>query len=155
MAVRLSLESEGRAPLANKTLPQAGAQLRILIVDDNAINQKVAARLLQKRGYQVESADSAKAGLTALVQQRFDLILMDLQMPDMDGFQTTVRIRKDELGSNRHVPIVALTAHALTGDREKCLAAGMDGYVSKPIQTAELYSEIDTVLARVGNLREV
>jgi CheY-like chemotaxis protein len=118
--------------------------LRILVVEDNLVNQRLATRLLEKRGYHVAVAGNGQQALLALEKERFDLILMDMQMPEMDGFEATAEIRKREKANDRRLPIVALTAHAMKGDREKCLAAGMDGYLSKPIRPQEL----DAVLHR-------
>ena len=113
--------------------------MNILLVEDNPINQKVAARLLEKQGHTVAIATNGKEALAALVSGTFDLVLMDVQMPEMDGLEATVAIRQQEAGTERHVPIVALTAHAMVGDRERCLAAGMDGYVTKPVQPQVLF----------------
>ena len=112
------------------------ASLRILLVEDNPVNQRLAQRILEHSGYSVVMAGNGKEALAALTGQRFDLILMDVQMPVMDGFEATRAIREHEHGS--HIPIIAITAHAMTGDRERCLAAGMDGYLTKPIRSAEL-----------------
>ena len=121
--------------------------LRILLAEDNLVNKKVAVRLLEKQGHIVAAAGTGNAVLELLQQQTFDLILMDVQMPDMDGFETTAAIRRNETG--RRMPIIALTAHAMVGDRERCLAAGMDGYASKPIRTEDLNNEIERLrLAR-------
>jgi two-component system, sensor histidine kinase and response regulator len=125
-------------------------QLRILLVEDNKINQVVAARLLEKGGHTVVVAGNGKEALAALDEVRsggFDMILMDVQMPEMDGFEATRIIRARETSSGAHLPIVAMTAHAMKGDEERCLAAGMDAYVSKPIQVEQLFSAIDRVLA--------
>jgi CheY-like chemotaxis protein len=137
------------------TLRLAGTGRRILLVEDDSINQKVASFMLKKRGHEVEVASSGADGLAALSRETFDLVLMDIRMPGMDGFEAAARIRQDEQGTGRHIPIVALTAQALPGDREKCLAAGMDGYISKPIQTAELHATIDAVLSGGGTAAEV
>jgi signal transduction histidine kinase/CheY-like chemotaxis protein/HPt (histidine-containing phosphotransfer) domain-containing protein len=117
--------------------------LAILLVEDNRVNQRMAARLLEKQGHAVTLAANGKEGVEAWRCQPFDVILMDVQMPVMDGLEATALIRTEERGSDRHVPIVAMTAHAMKGDRERCLEAGMDGYVSKPIQAAELWKVID------------
>jgi signal transduction histidine kinase/CheY-like chemotaxis protein len=119
--------------------------LRILLAEDNPVNQRLAAQLLRKRGHAVVTVPDGAQALAAVERQEFDLVLMDMQMPVMDGFQATAAIREQERNSNRHLPILALTAHAMIGDREHCLEAGMDGYVSKPIETAELFSTIDAV----------
>jgi two-component system, sensor histidine kinase and response regulator len=112
------------------------ANLRVLLVEDNPVNQRLAQRILQKAGLAVVVAGNGKEALAALEGQSFDLILMDVQMPVMDGFEATAAIRRNEQGS--HIPIIATTAHAMTGDQERCLAAGMDGYISKPIRASEL-----------------
>ena len=114
------------------------AFLRILVAEDNLVNQRLATRLLEKRGHQVVLADNGRQALDALTEQTFDLLLMDVQMPQMDGLQATAAIRQSEAGSTRHLPIVALTANAMKGDREKYLLGGMDGYLAKPIRTPEL-----------------
>jgi CheY-like chemotaxis protein/nitrogen-specific signal transduction histidine kinase len=150
MAIRLSLEFKGHPPPLARTIRRPAARgLHILIVEDNSVNQKVAAHVLQKRGHTVEIVASAENALIAVSRRTFDLILMDVQMPVMDGFQTTARIRRDESGTDRHVPIMAMTAHAMVGDRERCFEAGMDGYVSKPIETDAFFTAIATVLARM------
>jgi len=116
--------------------------LEILLVEDNAVNQKLAVRLLEKRGHHVTVAED---GLQALAQYdagRFDLLLMDIQMPGMDGFEATAAIRDRERGTGKHTPIVAMTAHAVSGYDEKCRAAGMDGYVTKPIDPARLFAAL-------------
>jgi two-component system, sensor histidine kinase and response regulator len=108
------------------------------------VNQRLIVRLLEKRGHRVVVAGNGKEVLAAMEKESFDLILMDVQMPEMDGFEATTAIRKKEKTNGLHQIIVALTAHAMKGDQEKCLAAGMDGYLSKPIRPQEL----DEVLAR-------
>jgi CheY-like chemotaxis protein len=120
--------------------------LQILLVEDNPINQKVAARLLEKRGHTVTVVNNGREALDALALRPFDLVLMDLSMPDMDGLTATALIRQREQGTDRRVPIVAVTAHALVGDRERCLAAGMDGYVSKPVNPGALLNVMAQVL---------
>jgi CheY-like chemotaxis protein len=118
--------------------------LRILIVEDNAVNQRLIVRLLEKRGHRVEVAANGQEALTALEKEPFDVVLMDLQMPEMDGYEATAAIRAKEKSNGLHQTIIALTAHAMKGDREKCLSAGMDGYLTKPIRPQEL----DEVLSR-------
>ncbi len=115
---------------------------KILLSEDNRINQTVAQQLLEKRGHTVVLAESGTEALKAWQKQSFDLILMDVQMPEMDGFEATAKIRNQEKPGN-HIPIIAMTAHALVGDRERCLAAGMDDYVSKPINSTDLFAAID------------
>ncbi len=116
---------------------------RILLAEDNIVNQRLATRVLEKAGHFVVIANNGREALTALQKQMFDVVLMDVQMPDMDGFEATKAIRKSELGQGMHVPIIAMTAHAMTGDRERCLAAGMDDYLSKPIRSADLLNIIE------------
>jgi PAS domain S-box-containing protein len=112
--------------------------LRVLLAEDNAVNQRLAVRLLEKRGHHVVLAANGREALEAIGRENFDLVLMDVQMPDMDGFEATAAIRQNEHSSGTHLPIIALTAHAMKGDRERCLAAGMDGYLAKPIHPEEL-----------------
>ena len=125
--------------------------LKILLVEDNPINQKVASRVLEKAGHSVTIAGNGIEALTHVSGRDFDLVLMDVMMPEMDGLTATVAIREREQGTDRHLPIVALTANAMEGDREKCLDAGMDGYVSKPIQMSILFEEIRRALRRFRN----
>jgi len=119
--------------------------LHILLTEDNAVNQYVAMSFLMEAGHKVKIANNGKEALAALEKEEFDLILMDVQMPEMDGFEATAAIREEEKTSGRHIPIVAMTALAMKGDRERCLAAGMDNYVSKPINRDELFRAIETV----------
>ena len=116
--------------------------LRVLLAEDNLVNQRLAVRILEKRGHSAVVAGNGKEVLRLLEREPFDLVLMDLEMPEMSGFEATAAIRARERGTGRHIPILALTAHAMKGDRERCLAAGMDGYVAKPIQSRELYQAI-------------
>jgi CheY-like chemotaxis protein len=122
-------------------------RLRILLAEDNAVNQRVASRILEKAGHLVVIAGDGLEALACIEQQSFDLVLMDIQMPSMDGHEATQRIRSAEREKNRskgpgeseeHIPIVAMTAHAMRGDRERCLQAGMDDYVSKPVRSEDL-----------------
>jgi two-component system sensor histidine kinase/response regulator len=121
--------------------------LRILLVEDNVINQKVASLMLKKKGHVVVTVNNGREAMETLADQDFDAVLMDVQMPEMDGLQTTAAIRAGEEGTDRHLPILAVTAHALHGDREICLDAGMDGYLSKPIQSAQLLQALAEVLS--------
>jgi CheY-like chemotaxis protein len=121
--------------------------LRVLVAEDNAVNQRLVQHLLERRGHLVTMVGNGREAIEALAHQRFDLVLMDLQMPGMDGLEATRSIRAAEHGTRARVPIVALTAHAMQGDRQRCLAADMDGYVSKPIQPVELFEVIDKVIA--------
>jgi signal transduction histidine kinase/CheY-like chemotaxis protein len=128
-------------------LKTALAALRILLVEDSVFNQKVAVGLLQKYGHTVVVANHGREALALLDSGDFDLILMDVEMPEMDGLEATAIIREKEKGTGNHVPIVAMTAHAMKGDRERCLAAGMDDYVSKPIRAQQLFDTLASVLA--------
>jgi signal transduction histidine kinase/CheY-like chemotaxis protein/ABC-type amino acid transport substrate-binding protein len=129
------------------TLREERHRNRILLAEDNLVNQTLAMRLLEKRGFQVTVAGDGRAALDALEKEPFDAILMDVQMPEMDGFETTAAIRNKEKSTGTHIPIIAMTAHALKGDQERCLAAGMDAYVSKPIRTSELFKTIEDQLS--------
>jgi CheY-like chemotaxis protein len=112
--------------------------LRVLLADDNPVNQTLAMRILEKLGHKVQVVNNGKEALGRAQSEQFDVILMDVQMPEMDGLEATTAIRDAEASTGKHVPIVAMTAHAMKGDREKCLSAGMDGYLSKPIRIDEL-----------------
>lgn len=122
-------------------------QLRILLAEDNAVNQRLAVRMLEKMGHFVVVAQTGKEALDALRTGKFDLVLMDVQMPEMDGFAVTREIRKAEIGGQNHLPVIAMTAHAMKGDREECLVAGMDDYLAKPINREELWQVIERVMA--------
>ncbi|HXE73427.1 MAG TPA: response regulator, partial [Candidatus Nitrosotenuis sp.] len=139
--------SEAEQP-ARPPAPQirpARRSLRLLLVEDNPVNQALAVALLERRGHTVTVAETGRAALAAWQPGAFDLILMDVQMPDMDGLQATAAIRAREKGLGQRVPIVAMTARAMQGDRERCLEAGMDGYISKPIQSQELFEVIESL----------
>jgi CheY-like chemotaxis protein len=153
---RVELEAAIRAALGRAgDVIQAGAlatchsprerhrSLRILLAEDNPVNQKLAVRLLEKEGHTVVVADNGRLALEALKGGNVDLVIMDVQMPEMDGYEAAASIRKAEETTLKHVPILAMTAHAMKGDQEKCLAAGMDGYVSKPIRPDDLRQAID------------
>jgi len=118
----------------------------ILLAEDNLVNQKLAIKLLEKQGHRVQVADNGKLAVEAWRNGNFDLILMDMMMPDMDGLEATRAIRELESGLGVRIPIIAMTANAMTGDRERCIDAGMDGYVSKPVKPESLYQEIDLIL---------
>ncbi|HKX33641.1 MAG TPA: two-component regulator propeller domain-containing protein, partial [Blastocatellia bacterium] len=129
-------------------VPASGAlrRLHILLAEDNLVNQKLAIRLLEKAGHTVVTANNGREAVTALEEEQFDLVLMDVQMPEMDGIEATATIRERERIAGTDIPIIALTAHAMTGDRERCLKAGMNGYVTKPIRPVELFKVIAEVL---------
>ena len=136
------------------TTPEApdGRSLRVLLAEDNAINQRLTVRLLEKRGHTVTVVQDGTEALAALRRQMFDVVLMDIQMPCMDGLETT-RFGREQDTATR-VPIVAMTAHAMQGDRERCLAAGMDGYVSKPLRPTELFEVIARLTAPAASTPE-
>ena len=126
-----------------EALPPGSRRLSILLVEDTPINQRLAVVLLEDRGHTVVVANDGLEALDVLNRESFDLVLMDVQMPRMDGFQATAAIRAGEAGTSRHIPIFAMTAHAMKGDRERCLAAGMDGYISKPIRAEQFLAVIE------------
>jgi len=128
--------------------------LNILVAEDNLLNQTVTVGFLEKHHHTVTLTMNGIEALAALEARSFDLVLMDVQMPGMDGFEATSIIRAHELSPGRHIPIIAMTAHAMKGDRQRCLDAGMDGYVSKPIGFRELFEEIDHVMRKNISLRE-
>ncbi len=139
---------DGAPPAPSVSPPSDGdptEPLRILIVEDSPVNQKVALRLLERRGHQATVAGNGRKALDALASESFDLILMDVQMPEMDGLEATRIIRSREEERGGHVPIVAMTASAREEDRDRCLAAGMDAYVAKPIRSEELYEVIESM----------
>jgi CheY-like chemotaxis protein len=130
------------APEVAITIP-VRSKMHILLAEDNIVNQRVAVRILEKEGYRVVVANNGVEALTAMKEHDFDLVLMDVQMPEMGGFEATGSIRRREGLGGTHVPIVAMTAHAMTGDRERCLAAGMDDYISKPVRAAKLIELVE------------
>lgn len=134
------------APDEDNAIEKEEACLYILLAEDNAVNQKLAVRLLTKHGFAVTVANNGREALDALAHATFDLVLMDVQMPEMDGLETVRQIRLREQGQPQHLPVIAMTAHAMQGDRDLCLAAGMDGYVSKPVNVDELFRAIAAVL---------
>ncbi|HEY3329582.1 MAG TPA: response regulator [Capsulimonadaceae bacterium] len=145
-SVMTSLLTQRSAPVEiPKTHTETVRPLNLLLAEDNAVNQRLAARILEKRGHTVTIANNGLEAVEAVRRERFDLIVMDVQMPEMDGLEATAAIRNLEKETKDHIPIVALTAHAMKGDRERCLDAGMDFYVSKPIQPQELIEVIDSL----------
>lgn len=119
--------------------------LSLLVTEDNLVNQKLAQRLLEKRGHEVVMAANGREAVDTLQHENFDVVLMDVQMPEMDGFEATKFIRAREKETGGHVPIIAMTAHAMKGDRERCLKLGMDAYISKPLHPAELFEVVETL----------
>ncbi len=138
---------------SNRSTPAISSRpLLILLAEDNVVNQRVAVGILEKRGHTVVIANNGKEAIQAVATQRFDLVLMDVQMPEMDGIEATGLIRRAEAAREKHTPIVAMTAHAMKGDRERCLEAGMDDYLTKPIEVKELLMTIDRLAsAKSGN----
>jgi signal transduction histidine kinase/ligand-binding sensor domain-containing protein/ActR/RegA family two-component response regulator len=146
------------APVAVPTDRPAGerqprARVRVLLAEDNRVNQMLAQRLLERWGHEVVLAETGLQAVAAHARQTFDVILMDIQMPEMGGFEATAAIRAAEEGSSHRTPIVAMTAHAMKGDRERCLAEGMDDYLSKPIDRTLLFDVIERVLTRISPAR--
>ena len=139
-------------PAPAKTPPRlnSGATLDILLAEDNPVNQKLAERLLTKRGHRVTTVESGIQAVEYIKRHDFDLVLMDVQMPDMDGLEAAATIRSIESHTGQRVRIVAMTAHAMQGDRERCLEAGMDGYLSKPIRPEELFNVVEAVSSADG-----
>ena len=131
--------------------PQSIGSLNILLAEDGIANQKLAVAMLNRWGHKVTIANNGYEALDALANKPFDLVLMDVQMPEMDGLKATEEIRKKEKPTGRHIPIIAMTAHAMSGDREKCLCAGMDEYLSKPVRKAELYEALQTTIRTLGS----
>ena len=134
-----------RVGLAPKLVSETQRSLRILLAEDGLVNQQVAREFLEERGHEVVVANNGREAVEAVEREVFDLVLMDVQMPDMDGFEATAAIREREQTTGKHIPIVAMTAHAIKGDRERCLKAGMDGYLTKPIQPKILYETIESL----------
>jgi two-component system, sensor histidine kinase and response regulator len=150
--------AEDRGPADLAAWGTSDRSLRVLLAEDNAVNQRLAVRLLEKRGHRATVVGTGRAALQALYgreagvwgeesgQTEFDVVLMDVQMPEMDGLEATAAIREREKATGGHIPIVAMTAHAMKGDREECLAAGMDGYVAKPLNPEEFFAALERVV---------
>jgi signal transduction histidine kinase/CheY-like chemotaxis protein len=140
-----------RRPLPPAMLPAEPPprRLHVLLAEDNVVNQRLAASLLKRRGHRVTTVANGEEVLAAIVVTSFDIMLMDVQMPGMDGLEATRRIRLGERATTTHLPIVAMTAHAMAGDRERCIAAGMDDYMSKPLSAQLLYEVVERVAGRL------
>jgi len=146
MALGITVPEDTVSGKPGEQQPVLLAPLRVLVAEDSLVNQKLAIALLEKHGHTAIVANNGKEAIEAWASQDIDVVLMDVQMPEMDGFEATHLIRAKEHQTGSHVPIIALTAHAMKGDRERCLEAGMDDYVSKPIHANELFSTIEAVL---------
>jgi signal transduction histidine kinase/CheY-like chemotaxis protein len=145
--LRRLLDGLSRPESAEPASPASLRPLRILLAEDNGVNRLVATQMLTKRGHSVTPAVNGKEAVAAAEKEQFDVVLMDVQMPEMDGYEATAVLRRMEAGTKRYTPIIALTAHAMKGDRERCLLAGMDEYVTKPLSATELLETIERVLA--------
>jgi CheY-like chemotaxis protein/HPt (histidine-containing phosphotransfer) domain-containing protein len=139
--------SEASPVLVTRHTLREGGRLNILLAEDNLVNQKITTRMLEKLGHAVTVVSNGREALDAICRQLFDLVLMDIQMPVMSGFEATETIRRQQRESDKRLPIIALTAHAMDGDRERCLESGMDGYISKPVRSEELSQAIGSLLA--------
>jgi CheY-like chemotaxis protein len=135
--------AELRPVVLPEPLPEEKTTYHILLAEDNAVNWRLAVRLLEKEGHCVVVAHNGLEAVAAFESRTFDLILMDMQMPEMNGYEATAAIRERERTLGGHIPIIAMTANAMKGDRERCLEAGLDGYISKPIKTKELFAAIE------------
>jgi CheY-like chemotaxis protein len=134
--------------ITRHTLREARRSLHILVAEDNPVNQKVITRVLEKQGHLAELACNGREAVEMAFTNSFDLIFMDVQMPEMDGLSATSEIRSREQNTGRHVPIFAMTAHAMAGDADQCMSAGMDGYLSKPVNLDKLRKILDEISAR-------
>jgi CheY-like chemotaxis protein len=152
--VRAALTGEAAAPSPAAKSNAAGDQdqgrLRILMAEDNRVNQLLAVRLIEKKGHTVAVAENGREALSMIGHERFDLVLLDVQMPEMDGFSVARIIREREQDTGEHLPLIALTANSMSGDRERCLTAGMDDYISKPIDSNELFRTIERCMSANG-----
>ncbi|GIX47037.1 MAG: hypothetical protein KatS3mg131_1248 [Candidatus Tectimicrobiota bacterium] len=147
LLVALGMKAQdASAPLITRHSLRTQRPLHLLLAEDNAVNQKLAVRLLEKRGHRVAVVSNGRQAVAAVKRQAFDAVLMDVQMPEMDGLQATAAIRTWEKEHGGHLPIIALTANAMQGDRERCLEAGMDGYVAKPLRAEELFAVLEQLV---------
>ena len=144
-----AIMSREEPPAPPKSATKSTESLRVLVAEDNAVNQRLILRLLEKRGHHVTLAGNGREAVDAVARESFDLVFMDVQMPELDGFEATASIRLGERVTGGRLPIIALTAHAMKGDREKCLDGGMDDYLTKPIQPAELEALLERWSVRV------
>jgi CheY-like chemotaxis protein len=148
---RAMLRALGSTPsdprVADEAASQSLRRLSILLAEDNPTNQKLATRLLEKRGHSITTVGNGRDAIEALSRNDFDLVLMDVQMPVMDGWKATEVIRHQEQDTGRHIPILALTAHAMKDYQERCYQAGMDGFLTKPFRPAQLYEAVESAVA--------
>ncbi|HET9836898.1 MAG TPA: two-component regulator propeller domain-containing protein [Candidatus Angelobacter sp.] len=142
-AIRKSVFPAGEPAMQRTSPPSLSDHLNILLAEDNVVNRALAVGLLEKMGHRVTVAENGREALELLERTTFDVVLMDVQMPEMDGYSATRELRQREQGRQRHIPVIAITAHAMKGDREACIEAGMDGYIAKPIHRAELQKVIE------------
>jgi two-component system, sensor histidine kinase len=138
---------------ASRNAGSSGRLLRVLVAEDHPVNQQIVRKVLERHGHSVTLAGNGRQALEAWVSTLFDAVLMDVQMPELTGCEATAAIRRAEQGTGRHTPIIAMTAHAMEGDRERCLAAGMDGYIAKPMRARELLELLDEVAASAGTVQ--
>jgi CheY-like chemotaxis protein len=138
----------GPAVPAHRRLP-----LSVLVAEDNLVNQRLIGRLLEKQGHAVRVVGNGREAVAALDGRAFDVILMDVQMPEMNGYDATAAIRRQEQALGTHIPIIALTANAIKGDRERCLEAGMDGYISKPVRAEDVFEALDRLVPAAATSR--
>src|SRR4029077_14101488 len=143
-----------RADERQSLRPAGDVPLQILVAEDNLTNQKLVRLLLEQEGHEVTVVPNGREARPSSAARRYDVILMDVQMPETDGCEATAAIRQRERDTGAHVPIVAMTAHAMTGDRERCLAEGMDAYLSKPLRPEDLLATIDGLLLRPATSQE-
>ncbi|MEK6261879.1 MAG: response regulator [Planctomycetota bacterium] len=142
-------------PANARAIPHTGPRLRVLLAEDNLVNQRIAMRFVERLGHEIHVVDNGQQALDALEATPFDVVLMDIQMPVLDGLKATVALRQREQLTGRHTPVIAVTAHAMSGDRDRCLAAGMDDYLSKPIQVTLLATALARVTAAQSAIQRV
>jgi PAS domain S-box-containing protein len=147
-ALHVAGRQKARPSVAQRRSRTAQHPLRILLAEDNPVNQEVAVHLIERRGHSVIVAENGREAVEAIERHKFDLVLMDVQMPEMGGLEATRVIREKEKGSGRHLPIIAMTAHAMQGDREQCIESGMDGYLAKPIDPKTFLQTVEGISAR-------
>jgi PAS domain S-box-containing protein len=156
LALGATTKEKEPVPLITRhTIRESRRGLRILLAEDNIINQKVAVHILERYSHKVFVAKNGQEVLQALKKEHFDLILMDVQMPKMDGFAATASIREKEKKTGSHIPIIAMTAHAMKGDRERCLDSGMNDYIAKPLKAEHLTKTIDRVMSKVRKAKKI